>query len=287
MSGKGNPFMTVEKLVSLSGTRSMTVGGTFAWLGIFTLLVMLTGGFTLYKGLEAYKAAGFDFSRVESVEQADGESKTLYRVNNEDGSVSHVELPKVDLGIVTSLTIWGTFVGFMLALIVIFNPTLARFLGPVYAICEGFALGGISAVFEAQYPGIAMQAVAGTAIVMILMFFAYGSKLIRPTQSFMQILSFAMTAILVLYLADIVLTLFGGSGISIIHSNGPGGIALSFIICVVAAFNFIVDFETINEGVRVRASAEMEAYAAFGVLLTLVWLYLEILRLLAKLRSND
>jgi uncharacterized YccA/Bax inhibitor family protein len=146
-------------------------------------------------------------------------------------------------------------------------------------------LGAISAGFEAKYPGIAAQAAGATFGTLLGMLLLYGTGAVRATPGFVKGLLAAMVGILVVYFIDIIMGFFG-TYVSVVHDNSWVSIGLSFFIVGIAAFNLIVDFDTVEKGVG-RAPKYMEFYAAFGLMVTLVWLYLEILRLLAKIKSKD
>jgi uncharacterized YccA/Bax inhibitor family protein len=155
----------------------------------------------------------------------------------------------------------------------------------VYAALEGLALGGISALFEARYPGISVQAVMLTFGVFAALLFAYTSRLIRPSENFKLGVVAATGGIALVYLVSIGLSFFGIT-IPFLHDSGPIGILVSVVIVVIAALNLVLDFDFIETGVARGAPRYMEWYAAFGLLVTLVWLYLEMLRLLSKLRRR-
>ena len=150
---------------------------------------------------------------------------------------------------------------------------------------EGFALGGISAIFEAQYSGIVIQAVGLTLGTLAILLLAYKTGLIKPTENFKLMIVSATGGIMVLYLISFVMSMFG-SGIGFIHSNGLFGIGFSLFVVAIAALNLVLDFDFIEEGSERGLPKYMEWFAAFSLMVTLVWLYLEILRLLAKLRSR-
>ena len=187
---------------------------------------------------------------------------------------------------VVNLTLLGCFGGFVVAMVIIFNQQTAPVLAPVYAALEGLSLGAISAAFEAKYPGITLEAVVSTLGVAHCMMTIYGSGLLKPTQGFAIGLISAMFGILALYIVDIVMQAFGVY-IPIVHSAGPWGIALQVVIVTIAALNLILDFGTITESAERHAPKWYEWYAAFSVMVTLVWLYLEILKLIAKVRRSD
>ena len=180
----------------------------------------------------------------------------------------------------------GTFGGLAVAMATIFKQTWAPYTTPVYAALEGLALGGISIQFELQYPGIAAQAVFLTFGTLGALLLAYRSGLIQATENFKLGVVAATGGIAIVYVLSLVLGLFGVS-IPIIHSSGPLGILFSLFVVTIAALNLVLDFDFIEEGAERGAPKYMEWYAAFGLLVTLVWLYLEILHLLAKLRGDD
>jgi uncharacterized YccA/Bax inhibitor family protein len=182
----------------------------------------------------------------------------------------------------TQLAIGGLVIGLILALIICFKPTTAPTLAPAYAIAEGVVLGTVSSFFEAQMQGIVIQAIALTGGVFCAMLGAYQMRLIRPTRTFMAVVTGATLGIMLFYVASMVFRAFG-INMPIIH-DGPYTILFSLFVCGIAALNLIIDFGVIEEGAEVGAPKYMEWYAGFGLLVTLVWLYLEILRLLMKMR---
>ena len=183
------------------------------------------------------------------------------------------------------MTMGGAILGFIFAMITIFKKDWASVTVPIYALCEGAFLGGISAVFEMSYPGIVTQAVALTFGVMFCMLAIYKSGLIQVDQKFIMGISAAIGAIFLVYVVNIILSFFG-RGIPLMYSSGPFGIGFSLIICGVAAFSLLVDFYMIEEYSRMGLKKNMEWYGAFSLMVTLVWLYLEILRLLSKLNRR-
>jgi uncharacterized YccA/Bax inhibitor family protein len=190
-----------------------------------------------------------------------------------------------DPGAVTGLMMIGGIGGFILALVTVFKQNWAMVTAPAYALLEGLFLGGASALFELRFPGIAMQAVAltfGTAFCMLM---AYRSGLIRATQKFTMGVVAATGGIAVFYLITMVLGLFHVN-VPILYGNSPLSIAISVFIVGIAALNLILDFSFIEQGAAQGAPRYMEWYGAFGLMVTLVWLYLEILRLLSKVRSR-
>ncbi len=189
-------------------------------------------------------------------------------------------------GVVLPWVMTGAIGGLILALITIFKKTWAPVTAPVYALLEGLFLGGISAMFEARFPGIVMQAVGLTFGTLGALLLAYRSGLIRATENFKLGVVAATGGIFLLYMVNIVMGFFGKS-IPFIHESGWMGIAFSAFVVVIAALNLVLDFDFIESGVEQGAPKYMEWYGAFGLMVTLVWLYLEILRLLAKLHSRD
>ena len=180
----------------------------------------------------------------------------------------------------------GGIGGFILAMITIFKKTWAPVTAPAYALLEGLFLGGISAMFEARFPGIVMQAVGLTIFRVAAPLRAYRSGLIRATENFKLGVVAATGGIFILYLVSFGMSFFGKS-IPFIHESGLMGIGFSAFVVVIAALNLVLDFDFIENGVEQGAPKYMEWYGAFGLMVTLVWLYLEILRLLSKLQSRN
>ncbi|MCK5014438.1 MAG: Bax inhibitor-1/YccA family protein [Candidatus Omnitrophica bacterium] len=179
----------------------------------------------------------------------------------------------------------GIFGGMIAGFVTIFKKEWAPITSPVYALCEGLFIGGISAIFEVQYPGIVIQAVALTFGTLFCLLTAYKSGLIKPTENFKLGIVAATGAICLIYFVSIIMGFFGAS-IPMIHSSGPLGIAFSLFVVTIAALNLVLDFDFIEKGATMGIPKYMEWYAAFGLVVTLVWLYIEILRLLVKLRSR-
>ena len=179
----------------------------------------------------------------------------------------------------------GVFGGFVVAIATRFKPEWAPVSAPLYAALQGLALGGISAFYATAYPGILVQAVSLTFATLLVMLVAYRSGVIRATPRLRKILGVAMGAILLYYLVTIGLSLFGVNT-SYFNAGGTIGIGLSVLIVGVAAFQLILDFDFIEQGAAAGAPKAMEWYGAFGLLVGLIWLYLEILRLLGKMRRR-
>jgi len=186
-----------------------------------------------------------------------------------------------------SLYLWGGLIGgLILALITIFKKEWSPFTAPFYAIFEGLFLGGLSAIFEKMYPGIVIQAVALTFGTLLMLLFAYKTRLIRATENFKLGVVAATGGIALIYFVSIMLSFFGIS-MPFIHESGLIGIGFSVFVVIIAALNLVLDFDFIEHGAEHGAPKYMEWYGAFGLMVTLIWLYIEILRLLAKLRSRN
>ena len=179
----------------------------------------------------------------------------------------------------------GMIGGLIAALATVFKKTWAPVTTPLYAGLQGLALGGISALFETRYPGIVSQAVFLTFGTLAGLLIAYRSGWIKATENFKLGIVAATGGIAFIYLISFVLGFFGVS-IPLIHSSGMFGILFSLFVVVIAALNLVLDFDFIEEGAERGAPKYMEWYAAFGLMVTLIWLYLEILRLLAKLQQR-
>lgn len=193
----------------------------------------------------------------------------------------------VGFNIPNPIVIWGGAIGgFILVMIMAFKTHLAPRLAPVYAVLEGLFVGGVSYMYyTAFYPGIILNAVMLTVAVLCLMLFLYQGGFIKVTQKLRSGVMMATGAVLVVYLISIVANLFGGS-MPYLHSNGPIGIGISLVIVGIAAFNLLLDFDNFEKGEEYGAPKHMEWFSAVGLLVTLVWLYLEILRLLSKLSNR-
>lgn len=180
----------------------------------------------------------------------------------------------------------GALVAFALSFVIIFRPQTASYLAPIYALCEGLALGWISAMYELKQPGIAGNAMILTFGLLAIMLTAYRLRILQATERFTKILSFSMMAIVLCYVVDLVMSFFG-THIAMIHEATPIGIAFSLVVVGVASFSFILDFAQIESAAHSRMPKMMEWYLGFSLILTIVWLYLELLRLLSKLSSRN
>jgi uncharacterized YccA/Bax inhibitor family protein len=180
----------------------------------------------------------------------------------------------------------GVFGGFAIAIATTFKKQWAPFTAPVYSVLEGLFIGGISLVMEMRFPGLVLQAILLTFGVMFALLAAYQSRIIRPSETFKAVIVGATFGILVLYLVDMALRLFLHTAIPMIQDGGPIGITFSLVVVGIAALNLVLDFDFVERGVESGAPKWMEWYAAFALIVTLVWLYIEVLRLLGKMRRN-
>jgi uncharacterized YccA/Bax inhibitor family protein len=173
--------------------------------------------------------------------------------------------------------------GLGVALVTVFKPAWARITAPLYALIQGIVLGAISHLYELRFNGIVLQAIGLTLAVFALMLFLYTTRIIKVTNRLRLGIIAATGAIFLVYMVDLVLMFFGAD-VPFIHESGTFGIIFSLVVVGIAAFNLMLDFDFIEQGVTRGAPKHMEWYAGFGLMVTLVWLYLEILRLLGKLR---
>ncbi len=198
----------------------------------------------------------------------------------------HLFLQSRDMAAVAPLMLVGGIGGFILAMVTVFKKEWSPATAPVYALLEGLFLGGISAMFDLRYPGIGLEAVGLTFGTLFVLLLAYSSRLIRVTQKFRLGVVAATGGIMVFYLMEMVLG-FCGVHFNAVNGSGMLGIGFSLFIVAIAALNLVLDFDFIEQGVAYGAPRYMEWYGAFGIMVTLVWLYLEILRLLSKMRDRN
>lgn len=184
------------------------------------------------------------------------------------------------------LTIGGAIVGFILVLIAVFKPHTSPWVAPGYALFEGLFIGGISAFFEASYPGIVIQAVSCTFITFIVCFALYKYQIVKVTERFKSIVIAATLAIMTYYLLSWILSFFI-SFEPVHHGSSLMSIGISVFVIVIAALNLFLDFDEIEKGAEKQMPKYMEWFSAMGLMITLVWLYIEFLRLLSKLSSRD
>jgi uncharacterized YccA/Bax inhibitor family protein len=239
----GNPVLTSKTFEIAPAGERMTISGTVNKTAILLALVLITSIYTWGR----FYSSGQDPAAI---------------------------MPLVWTGVIGGLVV---------ALVTVFKKEWAGVTAPVYALLEGFLVGGMSAIFEAAYPGIVVQAVGLTFGTLACLLMAYKSGLIKPTENFKLGVVAATGGIAVLYLVSIGFSMFG-KPIGFIHEGGTFGILFSGFVVVIAALNLVLDFDFIEAGAEHGAPKYMEWYGAFGLTVTLVWLYLEILRLLSKLR---
>jgi uncharacterized YccA/Bax inhibitor family protein len=240
--------------VQTGGGDTMTARGAMSATGILLALVIVAGWF------------GWQQVTV-----------TITGVRPDGSEITSVDIPP------WLMIAW--IAGFAIAVLTIFKPKLARFTGPAYAVAQGLLVGAISRIYEIQFDGIVLQAVMLTIAVFTIMLVLFATGTIKVTDKLRTGIIVATGAIALVYLVTIVLGLFGAE-VPMIHEAGPVGIGFSLLVVGIAAFNLLLDFDFIQKGVAMRAPKYMEWYAAFGLMVTLIWLYLEILRLLAKLRER-
>ena len=184
------------------------------------------------------------------------------------------------------LLLVGMIGGLIACMVGIFKPTTSPIAAPIYAVLEGLCLGAISQVFERRYPGIAVNAMMLTFGVLGIMLVLYTTRTIRVTSGLVKGVFAATAAIAIVYLVDIGLSFFGVR-MPLLNESGPLGIGISLVIVGIAAFNLLIDFAVVEDGVSRGSPRYMEWYCGMALLITLVWLYLELLRLLSKLRGRD
>jgi uncharacterized YccA/Bax inhibitor family protein len=183
------------------------------------------------------------------------------------------------------LTFGGAIGGFILAMVTIFKKEWSPVTAPIYALLEGLFLGGISAMYNAQFQGIVLQAVMLTFGVLAVMLFLFQTRIIRVTEKLRAGIVIATGGILLVYVVGWIMSFFG-AGIPFIHQSGAVGIGFSVFVVGIAAFNLLLDFDMIETGAQSGAPRFMEWYCAFALMVTLIWLYLEILRLLSKMQRR-
>jgi uncharacterized YccA/Bax inhibitor family protein len=253
----GNPVLSqglnsAPSLGQWSNAAVMSVSGTAVKTMILLGLVLLTGGYSFYQTLEAFRNTGDVFAGLQQVQVLAG------------------------VGLISA---------FVSCLVMCYAPSWSPVLAPVYALGKGLALGLISGLAETRFHGIVAQAVLLSISVLGLMLFLYANGTLRATPALTKGILVCTFAVFVVYLVTMVMNLFGMQ-MPYIHGNGPIGIAFSLFVVGLAAFNFIIDFDAIQQGAENGAPKYMEWYCGFGLLVTLLWLYVEILRLLMKLNSS-
>ena len=177
----------------------------------------------------------------------------------------------------------GWLVGFGLAIITVLRPQVARITAPLYAAAQGLLVGGISHIYEVRFDGIVLQAIGLTVGVFLVMLTLFATGRIRVTEKLRMGIIASTAAVCLVYMASIVLRLFGAD-VPFIHDAGPVGILFSLLVVGIASMNLLLDFDLVQRGVAMKAPRAMEWYGAFALFVTLIWLYLELLRLLGKIR---
>jgi hypothetical protein len=188
------------------------------------------------------------------------------------------------------MIIGGAIGGLVIAIVLMFKKEWAGYLAPLYALLEGLFIGAVSSFFNETYPGIVMQAVGLTFSVGIGMYFLYAMRIIRATEKFKSVIITATVGIALFYFAIMILGMFSvdiDQTMHFVNGGGPLGIGFSLVVVVIAALNLILDFDMIEQGAEMGAPKYMEWYGAFGLMVTFVWLYMEILRLLSKFSSRN
>lgn len=180
----------------------------------------------------------------------------------------------------------GAVIGFVLVLISMFKPQYSSYLAPAYALFEGLFIGGISAIFEIKYPGIVIEAVAATLVTFVVCLLLYKYKIVQVTEQFKSVVVAATLAIATYYLISWLFSMFT-SFVPVHHGSSLMSIGISVFVIVIAALNLFLDFDEIENGVQRKLPKYMEWFGAMGLMITLVWLYIEFLRLLSKLYSRD
>ena len=240
-----------DKIQTGSRAESMTIEGTVNKTGLMLLVLTFAAVFTWRRFFAAY-----DYSSPEAAFSA--------------------------------ISLWmiaGGIGGFITALVTVFSPRRANITAPVYAVFEGLFLGGISAFFESRYPGLVMRAVALTFGVFFILLMLYRSGKIRATGKFRMGIMAATGGVALIYFVSFIAGLFGAN-LEFLHGSSKLAIGFSLVVVAIAALNLILDFDFIERGAASGAPKFMEWYGAFGLMVTLVWLYIEILRLLSKFASS-
>lgn len=194
--------------------------------------------------------------------------------------------PEAGSAAVMPWLIIGGIGGFITVLVTVFRPKSSGISAPIYAVFEGLLLGGLSAIFESMYPGVVMRAVVLTLAVFMAMLFFYRSGIIKVTNKLKMGIFAATAGIALMYLVSFIAGLFGAQ-LGFLYGNSNFSIGFSLVIVAIAALNLVLDFSFIDDAAQAGAPKYMEWYGAFGLMVTLIWLYLEILRLLSKLASRD
>jgi uncharacterized YccA/Bax inhibitor family protein len=187
-------------------------------------------------------------------------------------------------GRTNTLMLVSIIVALVLSFVIRAKPKLARDIGVVYAVLEGFAVGIISAVYNAQYHGIVVEAIGCTVGVALCVWFLYGTGIIKVTAKVTRVITMAVLGALAFYAVAMLMILFGGT--NLVSSGGPLGIGISLLLAVIAASTFLLDFDRIDKMIAMKVEATYNWYGAFGLLISMIWLYLEILNIMGRLRGG-
>ena len=243
-----NPVMTQNFWSNIQGQNTMTLQGTIGKLAYLLGVVTVVALCAAYVALDALEAG--------------------------------------NAGVISCMTWGGLFGGIVVAVILmIMRPDNPAILMTLYAVMQGLFVGSLSLVFETFYSGIIIQAAFGTLFITGSMLFIYSSRVIRPTPTFNKVIGSMVFAIMMLYLVSIMFYFFTPFQVPYLHSSGPIGIGITGFILCIAALSLISDFGFIESGVKMNAPKNAEWWGAFGVLVTIIWIYIEMVRLLSKLRD--
>jgi uncharacterized YccA/Bax inhibitor family protein len=185
------------------------------------------------------------------------------------------------------ISLGAGIIGFIVALITIFKPNTAKFTSIPYALLQGVFISGISLYAEQMYPGIILQAIIGTAVLFFTVLTLYAKGILRATPLFRKVMILSMVGIFGIYLVNILLNVFTSMSIPFVHEGGFIGIGFSLFVVVIASLSFVLDFDFIDKMVIRKSPSDYEWYSSFSLLVGLVWLYIELIRLLMKIRSNN
>ncbi len=246
----GNPLLAREEVLRERNAAALTVNGVMNKTGILFAVLLIAFGYTWH----------------------------LYASGTET-------LPIGKMGVGTIATI-GAIGGFILALIIIFGKLATPYLIIPYAACQGLFLGGVSAYYEAAYPGIVMQAALLTLTCFFAILLAYKFNIVRYSPGLAKFIMVAILGIVIAYVVSFIGGFFG-MPLKFLHDSSPLSIGISIFIVIIATLSFVIDFEAINQASQQNVAKKLEWYFAFSLMVSLVWLYLEILRLLGKLRAKD
>lgn len=243
--------------------RTMTMGGTLAATGVLFALILAAGAF------------GWSQVHQTSALVVDANGNAVLNAAGQQTFANSTTFP--------SWLVFAMFIALGVGMVTAFKPKLSPFTSPIYALLYGAVLGAVSAVYNQEWNGIVVQAIGATLGVFFVMFLLYATRIVRVTPKFVLTVVCATGGILVMYLVSWIASIFGAD-IQFWNEPSPLGIGISIVIVIVAALNLALDFAFIESASKSGAPKYMEWYGAFGITVTIVWLYLEILRLLSLLR---